>query len=78
MSLLSQKGLEKAIKKYLTTLEPIAKDVVKKSETTTAADGSMSVKQQRGDIYMDDQMASALAKSLAKAIAEHLNPLLGG
>lgn len=74
---ISQKGLEKAIKKYLMTLEPMAKDVPKKTEASANPDGTVSIKEEKGDSFMEKQPANAFAKAFAKAVYEHVDPHLG-
>lgn len=73
MSKISKAALEKAIKKNLMTLEPMAKNVPKKSSASSNSDGSMTVKQEKGDMYLDKQQSTAYAKSIAKAIDDHVS-----
>jgi hypothetical protein len=73
MSKISEKGLEKTIKKYLTSLEPMAKDITTKTQVISNSDGSVSIKEQKGDIYLEDQPAMAFSKSIGTAINEHIS-----
>lgn len=73
MSKISLVGFEKALKNYLMTLEPMAKNVPTKSQASSSADGTMSVKQEKGDIFLDKQQASAFAKAISKAADEHFS-----
>ena len=73
MAKISKKGLEKAIKRYLTSLEPVVKGAVTSAEAHQNPDGTVTVKEQRGDIFMDVQQASSLAKSLSSAIDDHIS-----
>ena len=73
MSKISKTALEKAIKKNLMTLEPMAKDIAKKTQATTNPDGTVSVKSEKGDSYLEKQPANAFAKSIATAIDEHVS-----
>jgi len=72
----SQQGLEDALKKYLQELEPVAKSVATKNEVKQeprqGGGTDVSVVQTKGDVYMDRQNATALAKSIAKSVHEHV------
>ncbi|MFW9801052.1 MAG: hypothetical protein ACFFFC_00245 [Candidatus Thorarchaeota archaeon] len=73
MSKISKKGLEKSIKKYLTSLEPVAKGVPIKIQTSSNADGSIAIKEQKGDVYLEDQMATSFSKAISQAVSEHVS-----
>ena len=72
MSKISQKGLEKAIKNYLMTLEPVAKNVSKKSTSFVTADGAVVIKEEKGDLYIEEQPAASFAMAVARGVHEHV------
>ena len=73
---ITEQGLIKLLKKNLMELEPIAKDVPTSSDVKMVPKGGglseAQVTQNKGDKYMDEQFAKALAVAIAKAIHPHL------
>jgi hypothetical protein len=76
MSRPTEQGFSDLLLKYFTTLEPVAKDVTLKSEMKKVAqpDGSTKVEMvpTKGDAYLPKEMATAMAKSIAKAVFEQI------
>lgn len=60
---ISQKGMADLILKYLTTLVPVATNVTLKVEKG---------KPVKGDAYLPKDISTVIAKSLAKALFEHV------
>ena len=55
------------------TLEPMAKNVPTKAEAISAPDGTMTIKQEKGDVYLHAQQSLAFAKSISQGIDEHIS-----
>lgn len=72
---ISKTGLEQSLRKAFRQEEPISKNVTQKVENSSRSNSEgvteVVTKEQKGDIYMDDQMARALAKAISVALEEH-------
>lgn len=76
MSAPTENGFSDLLSRYLTTLEPVARDVVLKNNLTRVAqpDGSTKIQMTptKGDAYLPKELARAMAKAIAKALFEQV------
>jgi hypothetical protein len=77
---ITEKALADLLHGYITSLVPVAQDATIKTEMKKVAqpDGSTKVQMvpQKGDVYVPKELSNALSKGMAKALKEHLDPLL--
>jgi len=68
---ISKKALEKLLKRHLMELVPTAVDIPKKA-STSVVNGETRVVYERGDVYMSEQEATAIASSIAEALEQEV------
>ena len=82
---LSQNGFRDLLIKYLTTLQPVVKNVTTDIEVTkeTQSDGRTKLKQtpKKGDVYLPKDFAAAISVAIARAVFEQIighvqNPII--
>lgn len=78
---ITEQALADLLLKYFTTLEPVGKDVTLKNEMKKVAQADGSTKTEmvptKGDAYLPKDISNSLAKAIAKALKEQLDPLFG-